>query len=184
MAACGLAKLPIAEGRAPVAVDPSNDAKGVDVRKVQALAALMSRHDLTLIDLRDGPVHIRLRRGQHGVHIAAAPTPGFGPAAPPPLPATSSATPAAPSPEKAVRFLHEIRSPTPGTFYAQEKPGSPPYVRVGDRVVPTKIVCQIEAMKIFNEIAAECTGALVEVLVEDKQPVEYGQVLFRVDPNG
>jgi acetyl-CoA carboxylase biotin carboxyl carrier protein len=80
--------------------------------------------------------------------------------------------------------LIEIKSPTPGTFYSQEKPGSPTYVAVGAKVNPKTVVCQIEAMKLFNEIAAECTGTIVEILIENKQPVEYGQVLFRVDPNG
>jgi acetyl-CoA carboxylase biotin carboxyl carrier protein len=71
-----------------------------------------------------------------------------------------------------------------GTFYAQPEPGSEPYVRVGSRVTAGQTVCIIEAMKIMNEIEAEVTGVVREVLVDDASPVEYGQVLFRVDPNG
>jgi acetyl-CoA carboxylase biotin carboxyl carrier protein len=71
-----------------------------------------------------------------------------------------------------------------GTFYAQPSPEAPPYVSVGSRVTPTTVVCQIEAMKIFNEIMAECSGVIREILVKNKEPVEYGTVLFRVDPNG
>jgi acetyl-CoA carboxylase biotin carboxyl carrier protein len=165
-----------------VAGESTSDGKGVDVRKVQALAALMSRHDLTLIDLRDGPVHLRMRRGHRALPPATVA---------PAQPAATLPAPAAPAAETSVqapgagpaRQLHEIKSPTPGTFYSQEEPGAPPYVRVGSRVTPTTVVCKIEAMKIFNDITADCSGVVVEVLAENKQPVEYGQVLFRVDPN-
>ena len=78
----------------------------------------------------------------------------------------------------------EIKSPTPGTFYAAPKPGEPPYVKAGSKVAPETVVCLIEAMKLYNEVQAECAGVIVEVLVENQQPVEYGQVLFKVDPTG
>src|SRR5262249_56279028 len=84
--------------------------------------------------------------------------------------------------DKRARRLDAIRSPTPGTFYAAPKPGAEPFVRVGSRVTPTTVVGIIEAMKILNEITADCTGVITEVLVENQQPVEFGQVLFRVDP--
>jgi acetyl-CoA carboxylase biotin carboxyl carrier protein len=164
-----------------VADDDSSDKSRLpDLRTVRRLAALMSRHDLSEIDMRDGTLHVRLRRGARfkGVPVVAA-APAVAPAVEPPPPAEKpAAEPAVPA-----KKLHEIKSPTPGTFYAQEKPGSPPYVSVGTRVTPDKVVCQIEAMKIFNEIAAECSGVITEVLVENKQPVEFGTVLFRVDPS-
>ena len=84
----------------------------------------------------------------------------------------------------AVSALKEIRSPMVGTYYAQPEPGSEPYVRVGTRVTSGQTVCIIEAMKIMNEIEAEVAGVVREVLVDDASPVEYGQVLYRVDPNG
>ena len=78
----------------------------------------------------------------------------------------------------------EIKSPMVGTFYKAPEPGAKAYVSVGDRVSKGQIVCIIEAMKIMNEIESEYTGVVREILVQDAQPVEYGQVLFRIDPNG
>jgi acetyl-CoA carboxylase biotin carboxyl carrier protein len=92
-----------------------------------------------------------------------------------------AAPPARPEADGPTKTLHLIKSPTPGTFYARPKPDAEPYVRVGTRVTPTTVVCQIEAMKIFNEIQAECAGVITEVLVENQQPVEYDQPLFKVD---
>jgi len=86
---------------------------------------------------------------------------------------------AAPAPH-----LKEIRSPMVGTFYKAPEPGAESYIRVGNRVTAGQTVCIIEAMKIMNEIEAEITGVVREINVEDSQPVEFGQVLFRVDPNG
>ncbi len=80
--------------------------------------------------------------------------------------------------------LKEIRSPMVGTFYKAPEPGAEAYIRVGQRVTAGQTVCIIEAMKIMNEIEAEITGVVREINVEDSQPVEFGQVLFRVDPNG
>ena len=71
-----------------------------------------------------------------------------------------------------------------GTFYSAAEPGAKPYVSVGDRVQKGQTLCIIEAMKIMNEIESEFTGTVKEVLVQDAQPVEYGQALFRIDPNG
>ena len=80
--------------------------------------------------------------------------------------------------------LKEIKSPMVGTYYKAPEPGADPYVKVGNRVSPGQTVCIIEAMKIMNEIEAEIAGVIREICVEDAQPVEFGQVLFRVDPNG
>jgi acetyl-CoA carboxylase biotin carboxyl carrier protein len=80
--------------------------------------------------------------------------------------------------------LKDIKSPMVGTFYRAPEPGADPYVKVGTRITSGQTVCIIEAMKIMNEIEAEITGVVREVCVDDAQPVEFGQVLFRVDPNG
>lgn len=80
--------------------------------------------------------------------------------------------------------LKEIKSPMVGTFYKAPEPGADAYVSVGTRISPGRTVCIIEAMKIMNEIEAEVSGVVREILVDDATPVEYGQVLFRVDPNG
>jgi len=79
--------------------------------------------------------------------------------------------------------LLEIKSPMVGTFYAAPEPGAGPYVKAGSRVAPRQVVCIIEAMKIMNEIESEVAGVVREVLVENSQPVEFGQTLFRVDPH-
>jgi acetyl-CoA carboxylase biotin carboxyl carrier protein len=155
------------------------------VRTIKDLVGLMSRHDLTEIDLREGSVRIRLRRGAGGT-VTPAPAPVANSA-----PAASAAAPtpapgaAKPEPEaKPAKNLVAIKSPTPGTFYSAPTPDSEPFVRVGTRVTPTTVVCLIEAMKIFNEITADTSGVVTEILVENQQPVEYGQPLFNVDPAG
>jgi acetyl-CoA carboxylase biotin carboxyl carrier protein len=158
-----------------LADDARNNPSPFDVPTIEQLVALMSKHELSEIDLREGERRICLRRGISTP--PSAPTPFAE--SPPPAPAPSSRT-AEPAP--AGRQLLEIKSPAVGTFYAQEKPGSPPYVTVGSRVTPSTVVCQIEAMKIFNEINAECSGVIVDVLVQNKEFVEFGTVLFRVDP--
>ena len=105
--------------------------------------------------------------------------------APAPAPATEhEPREAAARAPTAATPLKEIRSPMVGTFYKAPEPGAEPYIKVGNRVSPGQTVCIIEAMKIMNEIEAEIAGAVREILVEDGQPVEFGQVLFRVDPNG
>ena len=149
-----------------------------DLRTIVQLAELMSKHDLGEIDLRDGEQRICLRRG--GVAPSAPSSPAELPA---PVAVNPSPKPTEMPPPPPPRNLIEIKSPAVGTFFAQEKPGAPPYVTVGSRVTPTTVVCQIEAMKIFNEIQAECSGVVREVLVKDKEFVEFGTVLFRVDPN-
>jgi acetyl-CoA carboxylase biotin carboxyl carrier protein len=109
-----------------------------------------------------------------GAMSAPALAPGAHPAA---APAAPPAAPAGPA-------LKEIRSPMVGTFYTAPEPGAEAYVKVGTRVSSGQTVCIIEAMKIMNEIEAEVSGAVREICVEDATPVEFGQVLFRIDPNG
>ena len=86
--------------------------------------------------------------------------------------------------ERAASSLLEVKSPMVGTFYGAPEPGAKPYVSVGDRVQKGQTLCIIEAMKIMNEIESEYAGVVKESLAQDAQPVEYGQVLFRIDPNG
>src|SRR5207249_2708073 len=144
-----------------------------------------SRHDLSEIDLREGQVRIRLRRGPSGaVTVAAAPTMAPMPVAAPSAAGAAPASQASAEKAKPAKQLHEIKSPAVGTFYAAASPGAEPFVKVGSRVTPDTHVCIIEAMKILNEISADCTGVVTEILVENQQPVEFDQVLFRVDPTG
>ena len=111
-----------------------------------------------------------------GTQMLAAPAP-----APAPVAAPAAAAPA--EPVKPASTLLEVKSPMVGTFYAKPEPGANPYASVGTRVSKGQILCIIEAMKIMNEIECEVAGTVVEVGVQDSSAVEYGQVLFRVDPN-
>jgi acetyl-CoA carboxylase biotin carboxyl carrier protein len=155
-----------------------------DVRTIKDLVTLMSRHDLSEIDLREGDVRIRLRRGPRETTVSMTPAPAPTPPAPATVPPTGNPAATRNEEVKPTRALHSIKSPTPGTFYSAASPDAEEFVRIGSHVTPTTVVCLIEAMKIFNEITADCSGVITEILVENQQPVEYGQVLFRVDPTG
>ena len=155
-----------------------------DVRKIRRLAELMNEHDLVQLELQQGEMRIRIRRG-------VEPAPGGGSRHPSAGAAPTSAAPAheparqvaAPPAEAAPKEEHIklIRSPMVGTFYAAPDPDSSAYVKVGDLVSPETTVCIVEAMKVFNEIPAEVAGQIVAVLLENGEPVEYGQPLFKVD---
>ncbi len=162
-----------------MAAEPKNDANPFDVQTVRLLAALMSRHDLSEIDLREGDRRLRLLRG--GNHVAGASAP-LAHAALPVATAAPSPTGPAPVAEKPAKTLIEIKSELVGTFYSRPNPDAEPYVRLGGKVQPTTVVGLIEAMKLYNDVTANCTGVVAEILVENQQAVEYGQVLFRVDP--
>lgn len=160
--------------------------KGIDFRDVRRLAQLLhERPEIGSIELKGffGTGVVISRTNQSGALPMAAPQLSQFPvaAAPTPPPATAGAETAATA---ATSALKEIRSPMFGTYYAQPEPGAEPYVRVGSRVTSGQTVCIIEAMKIMNEIEAEVAGVVREILVDDTSPVEYGQVLYRVDPNG
>jgi acetyl-CoA carboxylase biotin carboxyl carrier protein len=151
-----------------------------DAKTVESLILLMAEHDLSEIYLREGDQRVRLRRGGTStvaVPAVAVPHAPAHHAAPTPKPADP--TPLA-APKK---HLLEIKSETVGMFYAQPKPGDPPYVKLGDRVTPNKPVGMIVVMKTNHELQAGCTGTIVEILVENEQSVDFGQVLFRVDPS-
>jgi len=166
-----------------VASESSKTPRPFDMRTIKELVALMGRHDLTEIDLQEGELRIQLRRGPKETTVLSPPPPAIAPVqAVTPAPASSPAT--KPAPAKPTKDLLTIKSPTPGTFYNASTPDAEPFVRVGSSVTPSTVVCLIEAMKIFNEITADCTGVVTEVLAENQQPVEYGQVLFKVDPTG
>lgn len=151
-----------------------------DVKRIRRLVELMNEHELTEVDLRQGEQRIRLRKGGEPIVTSFVPTAAAAVHAPavhaPPAAGSGSA------PEAADENLLLIKSPTIGTFYSAPNPESPPFVKVGDHVGPTTTVCVIEAMKVFNEIPAGVSGQLVAVLVENGEPVEYDQPLFKVDP--
>jgi acetyl-CoA carboxylase biotin carboxyl carrier protein len=163
----------------------SNMPRPFDVLVVEHLVKLMSQHELTEVHLEENDQVIRLRRGPKHVAVAPvalapAPVAAAAPAAPPTAASAAAPTPAAaPAGKKQL----EIKSPTPGTFYRASGPDADPFVKVGTKVKADTIVCIIEAMKVFNEIPAEVSGTIAAIKVDDKGPVEYGQVLFLVDPD-
>ena len=141
------------------------------IGEVRQLVELMVEHDLGEVDITDGDRKILLKRGVTSV----AAVPAQAPAAPPPaVPAGVEEPPA--------RTLLDIRSPMVGTFYSAPSPDSDSYASVGTIVGEESVVCIVEAMKVMNEVKAECSGTIVEMCVRNAQPVEYGQVLFRVEP--
>jgi acetyl-CoA carboxylase biotin carboxyl carrier protein len=151
-----------------------------DVRKVRRFIELMNEYDLSEIDLRQAEQRIRLRRGPEMVTVAGA-TPSMAPHAGDAGPAKVGGGAAA-APAEDANFA-VIRSPMVGTYYAAASPDSPPFVKVGDQVGPESTVCIVEAMKVFNEIPAECSGKVVAVLATSGDAVEFNQPLFRVAPN-
>jgi acetyl-CoA carboxylase biotin carboxyl carrier protein len=159
--------------------------KGIDFKDVRRLAQLLREQpEIGSIELKGlfGTGVVITRTSVGGPAMIAAPA-AMAPMLLPPAPGVQGPT-ADPVPAAPAVTLKEVRSPMVGTFYTQPEPGAEPYVRVGTRVSPGQTVCIIEAMKIMNEIEAEVGGIVREVCVDDSSPIEYGQVLFRVDPNG
>jgi|SRR5262245_46734824 len=152
-----------------------------DVERIRRLVELMKEHELSEVDLRESRQRIRICRGPKEVpRVAYGPPP---PAAPPsggagipPPAAHPAATDAA--------HIAVIKSPMVGTFYSRPNPKAESYIKVGDRVDTTTVVCIIEAMKVFNEIPAEVRGKIVAVLCDDGEAVEFDKPLFKVDTSG
>ena len=121
---------------------------------------------------------------RNGREPGPAPVTAFAAATRVAAPEPAASAPRAAEPAAAVApLLKDVKSPMVGTYYKAPEPGAEPYVKVGSRITLGQTVCIIEAMKIMNEIEAEVSGVVREVCVDDAQPVEFGQVLFRVDPN-
>ena len=144
-----------------------------DVATVEHLISLMATHDLAEIVLREGDQVIRLNRGGAPVmNLAPAPV-----AMAAPMP-SAAAAPTAPAGKK----LLEIKSEFVGTVYLKPKPDKDDYVKIGSRIKADTTICQMEAMKVFNEIKAGIAGTIAEVCVTNGDVAQYGTVLFRVDP--
>ncbi|OHB78703.1 MAG: acetyl-CoA carboxylase, biotin carboxyl carrier protein [Planctomycetes bacterium RBG_16_64_10] len=152
-----------------------------DVRKIRRLVELMNEYDLAEIDLRQADQRIRLRRGaeSQAAAIGLASVPAVNPVAVETSPSSAVDPRLTPVEKTDLTF---IRSPMVGTFYTSPSPDAEPFVQVGDLVSPDTTVCVVEAMKVFNEIPAECSGQIVAVVAENGEPVEFGQPLFKVDP--
>ncbi|MSR26832.1 MAG: acetyl-CoA carboxylase biotin carboxyl carrier protein [Planctomycetaceae bacterium] len=142
-----------------------------NTKQIRRLIALMEKHDLAEVDLKNADQRIRIKRG--GEVVVAPTAPAAGAAGPAP-------DAAAPPPADSKMVI--IKSPMVGTFYRASGPDSAAFIKVGDRIGPEKTVCIIEAMKVFNEIPAGVSGQVVAVLVENGHPVEFGQPMVKVDP--
>ena len=164
-------------------VRPKSEKGRLGLQEIKRLIEMIERSPITEFELVDKDLRIRIsKNGKEAAPIlvapasapAVSPTPMAAPAdgvipAPPPL-----------APAKPVS-IHEVKSPMVGTMYRAPAPDAEPYVRVGDMVEPGKVLCIVEAMKLMNELECEVAGRIIEICVENAQPVEFGQALFRIE---
>ncbi len=160
-------------------------------KELKELIEFLIEKDIAEFELERGDVKVRIKRGAEA-HASAADTRFFAVhSAGPPVaelgasPVSAAAPPqAAPKAEKAQpeEQLHTVRSPIVGTFYESPSPGSPAFVKVGDQIETGQVLCIVEAMKLMNEIESDVSGEIVKKLVNNGQPIEYGQELFAVRP--
>jgi acetyl-CoA carboxylase biotin carboxyl carrier protein len=155
----------------------------IGVEDVKALISLVAKEQIHEFEFESGSVRFRIRKNGVGSASAALqPAPAPAPAALPQLPAQAMVFPAtqAPGVPADEPGIHYITSPIVGTFYRAPSPNASPYVQVGDFVKPGQTLCVVEAMKLMNEIECDAAGEVVRVLVENGQPVEYGERLFAI----
>lgn len=157
----------------------------MDLKQIKQIIELMKRSELTEFAVEEEGFKLKIRRGSNGLPIVSGlrgSNPPFAASEATPAPAATpvvqpAASSSAAAEEPGVTY---IKSPMVGTFYRAASPESKPFVEVGAKVTESSVVCIIEAMKIMNEIQAEAKGTLLDVLVENGQPVEYGQRLFKL----
>src|SRR5687768_3012320 len=153
----------------------------MDLRKLKTLIDLVQQSGIAELEITEGEEKVRISRGVPG-GVQAMPQPTAVYMAPPPAAPAAREAPAAAAPAEAPAPAEPegrvIKSPMVGTFYRQSAPGAKPFVEVGQAVKAGEPVCIIEAMKLLNEIEADQDGVIKEILVENGQPVEYGQPLF------
>lgn len=154
---------------------------------IEKLIDVIHQKGIEELELEQGGMRLRIVSSR-GVVLAPAaaapaPAPALAPASPTgPVPVTATSSTPAASPEDDPS-LRKVTSPMVGTFYRSSSPGSKPFVEVGDKVNENSVLCIIEAMKLMNEIKAETRGVVRRILVDNAQPVEYGQALFLIAPN-
>ena len=161
------------KGRQKEGQSMSNDT--FDLKRVKQLVELMKCNDLTDIEIKQGDLQLTLRRNFQTMVVPNVPV-----AMPMPPVSTPIATPLPSEPQDEPANTMVIKSPMVGTCYVASSPSSPPFVKIGDAITPETTVCLIEAMKVYNEIQAECSGKIVAVLITNGEMVEYGRPLFRV----
>lgn len=161
----------------------------MDFKQIQELIKMINKSNIGELTIEQKDFKVTIKQKEEHVTQVVAPVTGHATpfvAAPAPAPAAAAAAPAADKAaareEKAAANLLTIKSPMIGTFYRRPSPDKPNFVEVGTDVQPGKVVCIIEAMKLFNEIESEVKGKVVKILVDDASPVEYDQPLFLVEP--
>jgi acetyl-CoA carboxylase biotin carboxyl carrier protein len=160
----------------------------MDIKQIQELVKLINKTSIGEITIEEDGTRITIKQKKdpsQKIYTQGAPAAYSAPAAAPAQVAAPIATATTPTTSEAAKAdnLITIKSPMIGTFYRTAGPGKPLFVNVEDEVTPGKVVCIIEAMKLFNEIESEIKGKIVKILVEDASPVEYDQPLFLVDPS-
>jgi acetyl-CoA carboxylase biotin carboxyl carrier protein len=157
----------------------------MEIKDIQKLLDFIAHSGLDEVNIETGEFKVSVKRNAAGqfVPAASAPAPAPAPVAAAPTPQVSVPVPATPAAPKAddSKYL-TIKSPMIGTFYRSGGPDKPSFVEIGDEVTSGKVVCIVEAMKLFNEIESEISGRIVKVLIENATPVEYDQPLFLVEP--
>jgi acetyl-CoA carboxylase biotin carboxyl carrier protein len=159
----------------------------MDFDEIKQILEMMREHDIAEFELERDNVKLRLRKGAAG-HWTAVPAAPQGHYAPPMMPPAPTAGPPADGaavlpPGDEALDLAVVKSPIVGTFYRAPEPGAKPYAEVGETVRKGQVLCIIEAMKLMNEINAECDGEVVKCYVENSQPVQYGERLFAIKPS-
>ncbi len=154
----------------------------MDIRKVKKLIELLEESGISEIEIHEGEESVRISRHAAGAPVTVQAPPPPVPAAPAPPPAAEAAQPTvAAEEESGIPPGHQVTSPMVGTFYRAPSPGAKPFVEVGQRVNAGDTLCIIEAMKMLNQIEADKAGTIVAILVENGQPVEFGQPLFVIE---
>jgi len=158
----------------------------MDVKDIKRLLDALAASEVREFSYETEEYKLNVKRGQEPVLVQQAAPPQPAPqAAPAPAAPAAEPAPHAPAQDEAPAppaHWVDVTAPIVGTFYASPAPDAPAYVKTGDRVEPGAVLCIIEAMKLMNEIEAETSGVVQEVLVRNEEPVEYGQVLFRIEP--
>ena len=163
----------------------------MDIKEIKAIVDLMKKNSMTEFEMEKGDFKIRLQRDASSGKRVPTPepmivqAPAVAQTTAVPVLATPATVPAATKTGSAPMATGdtEVKSPMIGTFYRRPSPDADPYAEIGTQVEPDTVVCIIEAMKVMNEIKAEASGVITEILIEDTKSVEYGQVLFRIEPN-
>jgi len=151
----------------------------MDIRKVKKLIELLDESGIAEIEITEGEESVRISRYPTGAHAIA---PIAMPAAPvAQVPAAAAATPAPEAAAEPPANGHQVNAPMVGTYYASPAPGAKPFVAIGSKVQQGDTLCIIEAMKMMNQIESEVSGTVVSILVENGEPVEFGQPLFIIE---